>query len=111
MSETKLTTSIMVTVSGSTKKPTSRCKPPGIPTAEATCAQVYTEPLMVWWSNTTDWKRIADTTVATSTPRIVTTCAPDRPSVRPKSPAAIAPARGASGTSRQSLRIALTPAP
>ena len=37
---------------------------------------------------------------ATSTPRIVTVCAPRRPIACPKKPAAMAPTSGASGTAR-----------
>jgi hypothetical protein len=36
----------------------------------------------------------------TSTPRIVTQCAPARPTARPNSPATMAPASGASGMTR-----------
>src|SRR5690606_30756667 len=50
---------------------------------------------------------MTDRTKATATPRMVTVCAPARPICLPNSPARMAPARGASGTSRYSVCISI----
>src|ERR1700704_2863534 len=79
ISETKVTTTIISTVSRSMRTPLSLFK---------TCMKTKTEQ-----------------TNETSTARIVTRCAPARPITRPKRPATIAPNSGASGMIRYRVFI------
>jgi hypothetical protein len=74
------------------RKPISKRVPPET-------SQVYTEPLNTCPSSARE-KITQDAAKETATPRIVTQCAPARPTALPPSPATIAPASGASGTRR-----------
>src|SRR6267142_5814320 len=91
MSDTKLTTAIIIAVSPSTRKPTSIFRPPST-------IHSYTVPLKRAPSTATDLSTIADRMKEMSTPRMVAVWAPRRPTALPKKPATMAPASGASGT-------------
>ena len=99
MSETKVTTHIIMAVRPSTRKPISIFKPP-------TTIQVYRVSLKRAPSTTTLCKVSADSTKAMNTPRMVKVWLSLRPSQLPPSwvpntPARTAPASGAIGTANK----------
>src|SRR3954469_17104692 len=87
MSETNVTTHIIVTVRRSTRKPTCRRQP-------SPCSQVYTD-----WSMEAPFftcrKQATDAANESATDRIALQCAKARPSFQPRKPARAAPTRGA----------------
>ena len=90
MSETKETTTIIVTLSSSMRNPTAISRSPMVP-------QVYTAPSNAGLPATMmSQYATPESTVDTATARIVTRCAPERPITRPNSPATSAPSSGAS---------------
>src|SRR5947209_3461768 len=90
ISDTKVTTAIIIADRPSTRKPTSIFRSPRT-------IHSYTVPLKRAPSMATHFSTIADTMNDTSTPRMATLCAPRRPIALPKKPAMTAPASGAIG--------------
>ncbi len=91
--DTNDTTNIIITVSGSIRKPISKRRLPEV-------AHVYSAPLKVLPFTMTSCAITQLASKATATPRMVAVWAPARPMVLPNRPASSAPASGASGTSR-----------
>ncbi len=99
MSDTNVTTSIIVTVSGSMRKPTASLRSPDR-------IHVYTSPLNTWPAMTSR-KATAEASIAIATPRMHSQCETLRPSFGPNRPTTIAPASGARGTARYSVGVAM----
>ena len=99
ISETKLTTTIIVTLSLSMRKPISRSSVP-------TVAQRYSDhsngstPFIAM-----PWNIHAESRNEAATPSMVIQCAPARPTWRPNRPATMAPNSGASTITRTAVCI------
>ncbi len=92
ISDTNVTTSIIVVVNGSSRKPSANW-------TSATCAHVYTLPLNALPARTS-CQITYDATIEAATPRMHSQCDTLRPSLAPNRPTTIDAASGASGTRR-----------
>ena len=92
ISETKVTTTIIIAVRLSIRKPTSNFRLP-------MTAQLYSVPLKRLPASTS-LRTTKEATREMQTPRIAIQWVSVRPMLRPKNPAMMAPTSGANGTSR-----------
>ncbi len=92
ISETKVTTTIIIAVRLSIRKPTSNLRSP-------ISAQLYSVPLNTLPARTS-FSTTSEAIREMKTPRIAIQWVSVRPMERPKKPAMIAPTSGANGTSR-----------